>query len=104
LLHQEDRSLSAIVSDYPRYSIVKDKLDLPSAPLDSVYRILRTTFPDADVDTQDGMRLSWSDRWLHVRPSGTEPIVRVIAEAPTADAAKAMILAGREAVERLTAA
>ena len=104
LLHQEDRSLSAIVSDYPRYSIVKDKLDLPAAPLDSVYRILRTTFPDADVDTQDGMRLSWSDRWLHVRPSGTEPIVRVIAEAPTADAAKAMIIAGRAAGERLTAA
>ncbi len=102
LLHQENRSLSAIVKDYPRYSIVKDKLALPSAPLDSVYNSLRVAFPDADIDTQDGMRLSWRDRWVHLRPSGTEPIVRVIAEAPTEDAARALILAGREAVEKLT--
>lgn len=102
LLHQEDRPLSAIVSDYPRYSIVKEKLDLPPAPLDSVYKSLRAAFPDADVDTQDGMRLSWSDRWVHVRPSGTEPIVRVIAEAPTQADAQALISAGREAVEKLS--
>jgi len=103
LLHQENRSLSAIVDSYPRYAIVKDKLARPDAPLDSVYASLRSAFPDADVDTQDGMRLSWSDRWVHVRPSGTEPIVRVIAEAPTVERARALITAGREAVERLTA-
>ena len=102
LLHQENRSLSAIVADYPSYSIVKDKLDLPRAPLDSVYSSLRTAMSDADVDMQDGMRLSWSDRWVHVRPSGTEPIVRVIAEAPTRDEAYALITAGREAVEKLS--
>jgi phosphomannomutase len=102
LLHQENRPLSAIVSDYPRYSIVKDKLDLPSAPLDSVYMSLRAAFPDANIDTQDGMRLSWRDRWVHVRPSGTEPIVRVIAEAPTQAEAQALIRAGREAVEKLS--
>ncbi|HEY8310146.1 MAG TPA: phosphoglucosamine mutase [Gemmatimonadaceae bacterium] len=103
LLHQENRSLSAIVNDYPRYSIVKDKLALPPAPLDSVYKSLRSAFADATVDTQDGMRLSWSDRWVHVRPSGTEPIVRVIAEAPTQAEAQALIRAGREAVEKLSA-
>ena len=63
--------------------IVKDKLDRPNASLDAVYDALRTAFPDAAADTQDGLRLSWPDRWVHVRPSGTEPIVRVIAEAPT---------------------
>ncbi|MDQ2890597.1 MAG: phosphoglucosamine mutase [Gemmatimonadota bacterium] len=102
LLHQENRPLSAIVADYPRYAIVKDKLDLPRAPLDSVYNSLRSAFPDADVDMQDGMRLSWRDRWVHVRPSGTEPIVRVIAEAPTEAEARTLIRAGREAVESLS--
>ena len=102
LLHQENRSLSAIIDDYPRYSIVKDKLPLPAAPLDSVYRSLRAAFADAEVDTQDGMRLTWRDRWMHVRPSGTEPIVRVIAEAPTESDARALIRAGREAVEKLS--
>ena len=102
LLHQENRSLSAIVSDYPRYAIVKERLALPAAPLESVYKSLRTAFPDAEVDTQDGMRLAWRDRWVHVRPSGTEPIIRVIAEAPTETDARSLIRAGREAVEKLS--
>jgi len=101
LLHQEGRPLSAIVADYPRYAIVKDKLDRPAAPLDAVYDALRSAFPDAEVDTQDGLRLAWPDRWVHVRPSGTEPIVRVIAEAPTEAGARDLISAGRAGVERL---
>jgi phosphomannomutase len=48
------------------------------------------------VDERDGLRLSWRDRWLHVRPSGTEPIVRLIAEAPTAGDAEALVATGRE--------
>lgn len=103
LLLESGRPLSAIVSDYPRYAIVKDKLDRPDAPLGTVYDALRATFKDASVDTQDGLRLSWSDRWVHVRPSGTEPIVRVIAEAPTEGDARELIRAGREAVESLSA-
>ncbi|MGI9090341.1 MAG: phosphoglucosamine mutase [Gemmatimonadaceae bacterium] len=102
LLLDAGRPLSQIVRDYPRYSIVKDKLDRPDAPLGAVYDALRSTFHDAAVDTQDGLRLSWGDRWVHVRPSGTEPIVRVIAEAPTDDEARDLIRAGREAVERLS--
>jgi phosphomannomutase len=37
-------------------------------------------FPDARVDRRDGLRLEWEDRWVHIRASNTEPIVRVIAE------------------------
>jgi phosphomannomutase len=83
LLHEDNTSLSQIVSGLPRYAIVKDKLDRPNASLDTVYEALRAAFPGAVADSQDGLRLSWPDRWVHVRPSGTEPIVRVIAEAPT---------------------
>jgi phosphomannomutase len=101
LLHEEGKPLSKIVASYPRYVIVKDKLDRPSAPLDTVYEALRKAFPDAEVDTQDGLRLSWSDRWVHIRPSGTEPIVRVIAEAPTADEAEKLVSDCRKPVEAL---
>jgi phosphomannomutase len=101
LLYEEGRPLSAIVRDYPKYAIVKDKLDRPDASLDTVYTSLRETFADATPDMQDGLRLSWSDRWVHVRPSGTEPIVRVIAEAPTVDEALQLIQAGRACVESL---
>lgn len=101
LLLEQGKKLSEIVSSYPRYSIVKDKLDRPGAPLDAVYASLRKVFADAEADTQDGLRLTWSDRWVHVRPSGTEPIVRVIAEAPTAGEAEALIAKCREPLDKL---
>ena len=101
LLLEEKKSLSDIVASYPRYSIVKDKLDRPAAPLDAVYASLTKVFSDADVDSQDGLRLTWADRWVHVRPSGTEPIVRVIAEAPTVEEASALIARCREPLDEL---
>jgi phosphomannomutase len=104
LLTESGKSVSQLASELPKYSIVKDKLDRPAGNLDSVYGALRTAFADAAVDTQDGLRLSWMDRWLHVRPSGTEPIVRVIAEAPTEKDARALVQRAREPLERLGAA
>jgi phosphomannomutase len=101
LLHEENRSLSEIVAGLPKYVIVKDKLDRPSAPLGAVYDALRAAFPDADADTQDGLRLAWNDRWVHVRPSGTEPIVRVIAEAPTDAAARELVRRSRAPLDAL---
>lgn len=101
LLHEEGRPLSEIVADLPKYVIVKDKLDRPKASLTTVYDALRKAFPDATADTQDGLRLAWPDRWVHVRPSGTEPIVRVIAEAPTASAAKELVARCREPLDAL---
>ena len=101
LLANEGRSLSAIVADHPRYTIVKDKLDRPDASLTTVYEALRGAFPDAEVDTQDGLRLAWPDRWVHVRPSGTEPIVRVIAEAPSAAEAKDLVARSRVPLDAL---
>jgi phosphomannomutase len=53
-----------------------------------VYQQLQARWPDARVNQDDGLRLDWPDRWVHVRPSNTEPIVRIIAEAPDADAAR----------------
>jgi phosphomannomutase len=93
--------LSAVVAKYPRYAIFKDKLDRPKAPLDAVYAALRDAFPDAAADTQDGLRLGWPGRWVHVRPSGTEPIVRVIAEAATAAEARALIDRSRALLAQL---
>jgi len=95
------KPLSAIVADLPRYFIVKDKLDRPKTSFDAVYSALGSVFADARVDTQDGLRLAWNDRWLHVRPSGTEPIVRVIAEAPTEKEAKDLVRRAREPLEQL---
>lgn len=101
MLLESDEPLSAVVRRYPRYSIVKDKLDRPDASLDSVYTALGEAFPDAERDMQDGLRLAWPDRWVHVRPSGTEPIVRVIAEAPTEQEARDLVARSRVPLDAL---
>jgi phosphomannomutase len=102
LMLEEGRPLSAVVAERPQYVIVKDKLDRPAAPLDAVYAALRAAFPDAAADTQDGLRLDWPDRWVHLRPSGTEPIVRVIAEAPTGADARALVARARAPLDALS--
>jgi phosphomannomutase len=94
LLTRARRTVSELVASAPRYSIVKDKVSR-GPRLEPVYEGLRRAFTEAAVDTQDGLRLAWPDRWLHVRPSNTEPIIRLIAEAPTVADAQRLIDEGR---------
>jgi len=94
LLAREGKKVSELVRASPRYVIVKAKVER-GADLERAYAALRARFPDAAADAQDGLRLAWPDRWLHVRPSNTEPIVRFIAEGPTAAAAQDLIQEGR---------
>jgi len=98
LLARERTTVSELVGRAPRYTIVKAKLERGTRNAESmgeVYAALRGHFRDATADTQDGLRLAWPDRWLHVRPSGTEPIIRLIVEAPTSAAAERLIEEGR---------
>ncbi|MEX2180722.1 MAG: phosphoglucosamine mutase [Gemmatimonadaceae bacterium] len=101
LLHEDGEKLTKIVKRFPRYAIIKEKLDRPDKPLTAVYGALRKAFPDAVADTQDGLRLAWPDRWVHIRPSGTEPIIRVIAEAPTRADAESLVERGRSLLKEL---
>jgi len=94
-LARSGRTVSELVEGAPRYVIVKAK-GARGPALEPLYAGLRQRFPDAEPDERDGLRLAWPDRWLHVRPSGTEPIVRFIAEAPTAADAEALVEAGRQ--------
>jgi len=94
LLVESGEKVSGLVGGAPRYHIVKAKAPR-GADLAPAYQALRKRFADATVDDRDGLRLSWPDRWVHLRPSGTEPIIRFIAEAPTAAAAESLIEACR---------
>jgi phosphomannomutase len=98
LLATSGLTVSELVKSSRRYTIVKAKG--PRGPeLGPLYHSLRGCFPDAEADERDGLRLSWSDRWLHVRPSGTEPIVRLIAEGPTRADAESLIAEARKLLQ-----
>jgi phosphomannomutase len=98
-------SLSAIVQTIPRYAIVKDKLDLPPGVVENLVPLLKKRWPDESFDTQDGVRIDWPSpspgKWVHVRASNTEPILRIIAEAPDEPAARALIREVREAIQKV---
>jgi phosphomannomutase len=83
---------SRLADGLPRYAICKTKITLPPDEVAAALDALQRHFPGAEADRLDGLRLDWDDttgrRWLLVRPSNTEPIVRAIAEAPTADQAQ----------------
>jgi len=80
----QDQKVSQLADALPRYEIVKTKLSLERERISPALDALERHFRDAKVDRLDGLRLDWPGKWLLVRASNTEPIVRIIAEAPDA--------------------
>ena len=75
----------------PQYSMLKTKIDCPNAKSREVIRALKTGAQTARASVLDGLRLDWDDRWVHLRASNTEPVMRIIAEARTPEAAQALV-------------
>lgn len=94
LLATAEDPLSRVVDGLPKYAMVKDQYPLRSGQgaqgVAELWDQLTAAYPEARADRSDGLRLDWSDRWVHVRASNTEPIVRVIAESAEAALARAL--------------
>jgi phosphomannomutase len=80
--------VSALADELPRYAICKTKVSLPAERVQAGLAALERHFSTAQEDHLDGLRLDWPDKWLLIRASNTEPIVRIIAEAATDDEAR----------------
>jgi phosphomannomutase len=91
-------SLAEAAGQLPRYAIAKTKLSLDRVDPEALLERAATAFDGAAADRTDGLKLSWPDReeWIQLRKSGTEPIVRVIAEAPDLERAEALLDRARE--------
>src|SRR5260370_17157815 len=72
------QTLGEIVRSYPKYSILKAEVPLTSPHIPELLMKMQEQYADGQVNTIDGLRIYWPGRWLHVRASQTEPIVRVI--------------------------
>jgi phosphomannomutase len=101
LIASRGEPLSSIVDGLPRYAIVKTKLDLASigglAAVAPALAKLKAAFAKERVSDVDGVRIDFADGWVHVRASNTEPIARIIAEAPTRERAEALVQAAARA-------
>lgn len=90
--------LSDWVDTLPKYVIVKDKLHCPRHKVTAACEALKLIYGDAEATEGDGLRLDWPDRWVQVRASNTEPIIRVISEAPDDETARWLCDAAKEVV------
>jgi phosphomannomutase len=95
-LAETGKSVAQLVDELPRYVICKRKLPTTyTATMNTLTDIKNRYQPQAEtgavrIDYTDGIRLDWDDAWVHIRPSGTEPAIRIIAEAATAERAEAL--------------
>jgi phosphomannomutase len=90
---KRNRPIGALADELPRYAIHKSKLTVSREAVAAALDALQRHFADATSDRLDGLRLDWahadgSGSWLLIRASNTEPVVRIIAEAPTVEEAQ----------------
>ena len=80
-------TVSELRKQYPEYQIAKNRIDLdPSTDVDAILQKVKEMFaadPDVQVNDIDGVKLDFPDKWVHLRKSNTEPIIRVYSEAET---------------------
>ena len=77
--------------ELPDYFIAKNRIDLtPSTDVDAILVKVKEMFADQQVNDIDGVKIDFPDKWVHLRKSNTEPIIRVYSEAPTMEEADAL--------------
>ncbi len=87
VLAQQGTTLSALVGTLPKYTIVKRKKEFQGETA-HLFDDVQRNHADTDSTRADGLKLSFAHSWVHLRASNTEPIVRIIAEAPTREQAE----------------
>ena len=99
LMASTGRTIAQWVSQIPRYQIIKTKFECRREDAQRAVEALKAAYASERIDTQDGIRIDWERAWVHARPSNTEPIMRIIAEAPTPDEAQNRIAQARRVVD-----
>ena len=90
-MSQTENTLSEIHRTLPIFKIVKDKISVDTIDSDELIDKVSNLFNDADKNDLDGIKFTWDDKWVHLRRSNTEPIMRIYAEAPSEDQALELV-------------
>lgn len=90
-LAQKGCKASELRASFPNYYIAKNRIDLtPSTDVDAILRKVKEMYGDEQVTDIDGVKIDFPDKWVHLRKSNTEPIIRVYSEAATMEEADAL--------------
>lgn len=91
LLTEKKKSISQLMQELPHYFMLKKKVTRGDLNFATIQTIVQNNAAGATVNLDDGIKLSWSDSWIHIRPSNTEPIVRIYCEATSLEHAEALV-------------
>ncbi|MBK8349888.1 MAG: phosphoglucosamine mutase [Saprospiraceae bacterium] len=92
LLAEKKMSMTDLKATYPSYEIIKDKIDLSHEfNLDEIFKNIKATFKDEKLNEVDGLKIDFTEGWVHMRKSNTEAIVRIYCEAADVDTAQSLI-------------
>ena len=87
-LAKKQMKVSELRATYPPYFIAKNRIDLtPETDVDAILAKVKEIYKDEEINDIDGVKIDFPDKWVHLRKSNTEPIIRVYSEAATMDAA-----------------
>ena len=87
-LAKKGMTTSQLRATYPPYQIAKNRIDLtPDTDVDAILLKVKELYKDQEVNDIDGVKIDFPDKWVHLRKSNTEPIIRVYSEASTMEAA-----------------
>ena len=87
-LAKSGKTMSELRAGYPQYFMAKQKIELvPGLDVDGILATIAERYSNEEISVIDGVKITWSDRWVHLRKSNTEPIVRIYTEAPSVDEA-----------------
>ncbi|MBD5214375.1 MAG: phosphoglucosamine mutase, partial [Bacteroidales bacterium] len=88
LLAKSGESVSELKKTYPQYQISKNKIELtPEINVDALLEAVKRHYSNEQINDIDGVKIDFADSWVHLRKSNTEPIIRIYAEASTAELA-----------------
>ena len=91
LLAERGLTLTQLRATLPTYFIAKNRIDLtPSTDIDSILARVKEMYADEQVTDIDGVKIDFADKWVHLRKSNTEPIIRVYSEASSMEEADAL--------------
>ena len=87
-LAHEGKKVSELRATYPSYFIAKNRIDLtPETDVDAILAKVKELYKNEEINDIDGVKIDFPDKWVHLRKSNTEPIIRVYSEASTMEAA-----------------
>lgn len=91
LLAESGKTVSQLLDQFPRYTVVKEKIVCPSEKIPAVLRMLRQEYGEFPLDTRDGVKVTLPEGWFLVRGSNTEPIIRIVAESRSESQAREIV-------------